>query len=162
MPTPTAVSNTSPLFYLHRLGQLDLLPQLYGSIRVPAEVVRELERGRTAGYGAPDVSLLEWVTVCPVVVSEELRQTELDPGELEAIALALQSPGSLILLDDFEARAAATARGLSVAGTLGVLIQAKQRGLLPAVRPLVERLPPLGFRMSSALQAAVLARVGED
>jgi len=98
MPLPITVSNTSPLFYLHRLGQLELLPQLYGAVHVPTEVFRELERGRTEGHGAPEIDSLAWITVCPASVSEELRQTELDLGELEAIALALQSPNSLILL----------------------------------------------------------------
>lgn len=162
MPLLTTVSNTSPLFYLHRLGQLELLPRLYGTIHVPTEVFRELERGRTEGHGAPDISSLAWISVCPVTVSEELRLAELDAGELEAIALALQFPASQILLDDREARQAATTRGPTVSGPLGVLIQSKQRGLLPALKPLLERLPQTGFRMGQALQAAVLQRVGED
>lgn len=161
MPPLTVVSNTSPIFYLHRLGQLELLPQLYGAVQIPTEVFRELERGRTEGHGAPDISALAWVTLCEATVSEELQQTELDPGELEAIALALAIPDSLILLDDREARRVAAARGLTVSGTLGVLIQSKQCGLLPALKPLLERLPQLGFRMGAALQAAVLQRVGE-
>ena len=162
MPTRTTVSNTSPLFYLHRLGQLELLPRLYGSVLVPEEVARELERGRHEGHDAPNLAVLDWASVHPVSLPASLESCNLDPGELAAIALALTIPGCRLLLDDREARREALARQFLVTGTLGALDQAKREGLLTEVKPWVDRLRQLGFRISPALYATVLEQVGES
>ena len=150
---PETVTNTSPLQYLYQAGLLELLPALYGSIVVPQSVVEELSKGREAGVPLPDVSALDWVEVrgarepalLPLV-------TDLGQGEREALAIALESHGS-VLLDDALAR--------KHAELLGVLLRAKREGHLEAVRPVLDRLDELGFRLGPAARAEVLSLAGE-
>lgn len=85
----------------------------------------------------------------------------LDPGEREAIALAMQLDIDRILIDDLPARRLAIALDLHVTGTVGVLIAAKQRGFLPAVRPSLDALMATGFRIGSQLVERVLSDSGE-
>ena len=87
--------------------------------------------------------------------------TDLGDGERAAIALAASRKSDLLLLDDALARRHAKLLGLVVSGTLGVLLKAKQVGLVPAVAPLVDRLDVLGFRLAAETRAAVLALAGE-
>lgn len=158
---PETVTNTSPLQYLYQAGLLELLPALYGSIVVPQSVVEELSKGREAGVPLPDVSALDWVEVrgarepalLPLV-------TDLGQGEREALAIALESHGS-VLLDDALARKHAELFGLRFTGTLGVLLRAKREGHLEAVRPVLDRLDELGFRLGPAARAEVLSLAGE-
>lgn len=66
------VCNTSPLFYLHKLEQLDLLRQLFGTVAIPQAVMSELDEGRARGHGAPDVTLFSWLETHQVEVSADL------------------------------------------------------------------------------------------
>jgi predicted nucleic acid-binding protein len=86
----------------------------------------------------------------------------LDPGEAAAIALALLRGADLLLIDDLDGRRAATARGLSIRGTLGVLVEATRAGLLPALRPALDTLLGAGFRLDERLARLALEAVGED
>jgi predicted nucleic acid-binding protein len=72
------------------------------------------------------------------------------------LALALEAPGSLVLLDDRLARAVARMRNIRMTGTAGVLLKAKQEGHITAVAPLLERLLQLDFRLSNAVKASIL------
>ena len=143
------VCNTSPLFYLHRLGQLGLLRTLYSRIAVPEAVVTELRAGREHGEDAPDLDEMDWIEVHPVRVPQLIALiTDFGPGEAEVLALAMENPGSLVILDDRLARTVAKGRGLRVTGTAGVLLKAKHDGALPAVAPLLADLARLGFRLA--------------
>lgn len=151
------ISNTSPLFYLHRLRQLDLLQKLYSRLLVPEAVVDELQAGRDQGEDIPEVTNYDWIEVravrMPAVVT---LITDLGAGEAQVLALALELPGSLVLLDDRVARAVANMRNIRMTGTAGVLLKAKQEGHIPAVAPLLERLLQLDFRLSNAVQGSIL------
>lgn len=91
----------------------------------------------------------------------KLLKEELDAGESEAIVLARESGAKLILLDDRAARRKARTLGLPMIGTLGVLLMAKDRGLLPLLKPLLDTLQQVGFRMSNDLYQQVLNSAGE-
>ena len=151
------ISNTSPLFYLHRLRQLDLLQKLYSRLLVPEAVVDELQAGRDQGEDIPEVTNYDWIEVravrMPAVVT---LITDLGAREAQVLALALELPGSLVLLDDRVARAVANMRNIRMTGTAGVLLKAKQEGHIPAVAPLLERLLQLDFRLSNAVQGSIL------
>ena len=159
---PEIICNTSPLQYLHQLGLLYILPALVGRVTVPPAVVVELVQGRAGGYDLPDPASLEWVSVVqphstpalPLVVT-------LGPGEAEVLALALESPGRIVVLDDGLARQMAETLGLPLTGTLGLLLDAKRAGLVPAVKPLLEQLHTLRFRLARSTRAAVLQLAGE-
>jgi hypothetical protein len=149
--------NTSPLQYLHQAGVLHLLSDLYGRVVVPEAVVAELHEGRARSIALPEINGLSWVEVRGVQDRRLLPMVaDLGPGEREVIALGLESPGSLLLLDDRMARRYATYLKLPVAGTLAVLLKAKQTGALAKLAPVVEQLEALGFRLDARTRRAVL------
>lgn len=151
------ISNTSPLFYLHRLRHLDLLQKLYRRVVVPEAVVDELKAGRDQGEDAPDVADYDWIDVRTVHTPALVRLiTDLGAGEAQVLALALEEPTSLVILDDRLAREVARLQNLRVTGTAGVILKAKQEGYIPAVAPLLDRLLQLDFRLSDTVKAHIL------
>jgi predicted nucleic acid-binding protein len=159
---PEVICNTSPLQYLHQIGLLHILPALSGRIIVPEAVVEELAQGRAAGLSLPDPPGIEWMIIRrPVGVSALPLITDLGAGETEALMLSLESPDSTAILDDALARRMAKAQGIRVIGTLGVLLKAKRIGQVSAIRPYVEQLDSLGFRLAPHTREAVLKLAGE-
>ncbi len=156
------ICNTSPLFYLHRLRQLELLQKLYQQIVVPEAVRDELHVGRVQGEDAPDIAAYEWITVRAVQAPEVMTLiTDLGAGEAQVLALALEEPDSLVIVDDGVARAVAQMRNIRLTGTAGVLLKAKQEDHITVVAPLLERLTQMGFRLSSAVRATILTLAQE-
>jgi uncharacterized protein len=157
-----AIANTSPLQYLFQAGLLDLLPTLYGQVTIPEAVVHELAEGRTRGISLPDPAACSWIRVAAVRESDLLSLApNLGPGEREAIALAVQTPGSLLLIDDALARRHARLLHLTFSGTLGVLLRAKTAGHLAAVAPVLDELDALRFRLDPITRISVLRLAGE-
>lgn len=156
------VSDTSPITNLAAIGQLDLLPDLYQKVIIPSAVYRELTAAE-GRYPGAIVQSLDWIEVCDV--SNSLLVTalriELDEGEAEAIALAQERAADLLLLDERRGRLAAGRFGLRVVGLLGVLIDAKRRGLILQIKPLLDELIRIGFRISQELYERVLQAAGE-
>ena len=161
-PERIVISNTSPLLYLHQVGHLDLLRRIYGRVRIPSAVRMELQAGAAQGIAVPDLSALGWVDE-QAVTERVLLPTVVDlgPGEAEAIALALSFPGSLLILDDRMGRRIARLSGVTCTGTLGVLLKAKQVGLLSSVAPVIERLRETTMHLTPELIAVVLKDAGE-
>ena len=157
------VADTSPLIALERIGHLDLLKHLYRILWVPPAVRRELLEGyRQLGWPNP-LQDAAWIRVSrrPLHVSSQLLRVQLGAGESEALALAMQSPSSLLLIDEAAARTVAQAIGLRYTGTLGVLLKAKANGLIPEIRPLLDRLIQRTFHVSEPLYRETLALAGE-
>ena len=127
--------------------------RVYGHLTTTPEVAAE--------YGEP---LPAWVRIVPVSdqQKQQLLATQLDLGESSAIALALEIPDSVLILDDYKARRVATQLGLTLTGTVGVLVKAKLRGLLPSIRPLLARIRQTNFRLSSTLEQEALRAAGEE
>lgn len=155
------ISNTSPLFYLHQINRLDLLQTLYGQITVPAAVQRELQAGQAQGLSVPPVETLGWVTLAAAKASFLPNVTDLGEGEAEVIALGIENPGSLLILDDALGRRIARLYRLTCTGTLGVLIRAKQAGDLVQVQPEIESLRASGMWITADVVAMVLGLAGE-
>jgi uncharacterized protein len=158
-PDPV-VSNTTPLITLVGIGLLDLLPALYQEIHIPEAVFTEYHTGRLRYPSSPDLAALSWLKVHAVAL-DPLIPTTLDAGEAEAIALARASHERLLLLDERSGRTVAQRLGLPVAGSLAVLLQAKQQGLVPLVAPLLDEMVRQGRRISPQLRALVFMRAGE-
>lgn len=157
-----AISNTSPLLYLHQIGVLGWLPRLFGEVWVPGAVVQELEKGKRKGCNVPDLEGCGWVRfVEPVVMPSEWLVLDLGPGELATMALALENPGHVVLLDDDLARRVAKAAGLTVWGTLKVLLEAKAQGLTEHIEPFLSQLVSAGMWLSSDVQERILLLAGE-
>ena len=156
------VCNTSPLQYLHQLGQLELLQQLCGEIIVPTAVVDELRVGRESGIDVPDPESIDWMDIqTPESTAVLPLVTDLGRGETEVLALALELANVTVILDDKLARQVAESLSLPLTGTLGLLIQAKGKGLIAEVKPFLEQLNSLGFRASQGTRKAVLKIVDE-
>lgn len=152
------VSNTTPLITLAGVGLLHHLPQLYGVIHIPRAVATEYQA--KAGAGDPDLEQQSWLTI---VDGESLDPTlpKLGAGEAEAISLAESLGARFILLDERKARRIASKAGLTVVGTLAVLLRAKEQGIIPAIRPIVESMQRQGRYFGDELIARVLSDAGE-
>ena len=136
------VSDTSILINLAWLGELDLLQKLYGEIRIPPAVWHEVVEKGSGKPGAKEIETAAWITVEGVSNQEfvkALRQ-DLDPGESEAIALALERQAGLLLMDERLGRATAQYFGLKYIGLVGVLTVAKKKQLIPEVRSRLDKL----------------------
>ena len=127
------VSDASPLISLAVTGHLELLKNLYGQVLIPEAVYQELTDSDPGLPGTIEVQTLEWIVSHPVtnVIVVRALQGELDHGEAEAIALAVEVQAELVLIDERRARAVATRLGLNVVGVLGVLVEAKHKALIP-------------------------------
>jgi len=150
------VADSSPLIALHQIGKLSLLTHLFTEVQVPFAVAREV---------APSLpELPAWVLVRTLAqpIASNILRASLGPGESEALGLALELKAALVVVDERPARRLAVGLGLPVVGTAGILWRAKQAGLLPAVRPLLDELLHLGFRLSPALRYQVLMDAGEN
>jgi hypothetical protein len=160
---PDVICNTSPIQYLYQLGQLDILPRISQPIIVPTAVVAELEMGRVQGVELPDVTTLDGFEVrSPQHPLSMALAADLGPGETEVLMLGLELDDPLLILDDGLARRIARSRGLSVRGTLGVLLDAKSGGLIEIVAPLLDQLDILGFRLAAETRRVVLRMAGEE
>ncbi len=156
------VCNTSPIQYLYQLGQLHLLQALGAAVFIPPAVATEIARGTTLGVNLPDLTLLPWIDVrAPRGLVSHGWQSNLGAGEGEVLQLGLVMSGSVVVIDDRIARRAATNLKLPLKGTIGLLIDAKRAGFLAEVRPMLDQLDALGFRLAAASRAAALRLAGE-
>lgn len=159
------VSNTSPIFYLSTIGQLDLLRHLYNEIVIPMAVFNEITNVGNTDASAKVVPTLSWIKT-RLAADQAFVNTlraELDPGEAEAIALAVELNADRLLMDERLGRAAAMRVGLQVTGVLGILIAAKRNNLIQDVKPLLDALiEQVGFWIDVRLYAEVLQAVGES
>jgi predicted nucleic acid-binding protein len=163
MPERVVVCNTSPLLYLHQVSKLELLSQLYGTVIVPSAVERELRAGQERRIDAPVVADIDWISVRSVREKSGLRiSVDLGPGEAEVIALGLELPGSLLILDDRLGRRIARLNGLAFTGMLGVLLRAKQAGLLDSIRPTLEKLETTTMWLPEDLVHSILVEAQEE
>ena len=157
------ICNTSPLQYLHQIDLLHLLPTLFGPVQAPSAVVAELSEGRRRGVPLPELAELSWITTQRVDAGKlSSPTTNLGSGEKEVLALGLEASDSLLVLDDRDARRHAIAMGLEITGTVGILLLAKERGILDSVQPALARLQALRFRLSAETRGIVLDLAGEN
>ncbi len=158
------VSDTSPLLSLTLVGQLDLLRQLYGSIVIPEAVRDELIVGGAAYGDGDEVIDQPWISVQPVnnPIVLKLLQRELDRGEAEALALAIELKADLILLDEFKARRLADDLQLPHTGVIDLLGEAKRLNYLTVIKPTLDKLiNHAHFHVSQKLYDRTLQSAGE-
>ncbi len=166
------VSNTSPISNLIIIGEVSLLQQIYPKVLIPPAV--HLELTRLPIFQPTMISLLGagWLEIqapTNLQLLDTLNQT-LDPGEAEAIALAVELSTDReqrdevvrLLIDERLGRNVTASYGLKLRGLLGILINAKQQELIPVLKPILDRLiSQAGFRVSQSLYARTLQEVGE-
>lgn len=158
-----AISNTSPLLYLYRIGGIDWLPKLFDEVWTPEAVRNELQAGRSKGYDVPNPDDYSWLSIVnPKSTPSEWLALDLGTGEIAAMALALENPDRVVLLDDMLARRTAQVAGLPVWGTLKVLLEAKSHGLINQIEPYVAKLSDSGMWISDEVQQRILKLAGES
>lgn len=158
------VSNTSPINNLAAAGYLSLLEQLYGKIVIPTAVSQELSAVQTPIAVATQVKAAPWIQVQQVanLATVATIQLQVDRGEAEAIALSLELNADLLLIDERKGRTVASSLGISMTGVLGILIEAKSKGLILAVKPVLnDAITKAGFWVQPNLYASILNAVGE-
>lgn len=157
------VSNSGPLIALARIGETALLPRLYGDIVVPTAVQDEIIQPDRKRPGTKIFANAHWLRVEPVSKQAAVRllHDDLDAGESEAIVLALELEADVLLIDEALGRQVAKTHGLTLTGTLGILLLAKEGGLIDAVAPVLDRLVSTGFRVGDALYHSVIEQAGE-
>lgn len=146
------VSDTSCLILLDKLNLLFILKELFEEITITSEIEKE--------YGQ---RLPEWISVVDVQnkVYQTMLQSTIDLGEASAIALAIEQQNCLLILDDNKARKAAARLGIDYVGTLGLLVAAKEAGLIRLIKPILVQIRMTNFRIAENLERQILRLAGE-
>lgn len=141
------ISDTSSLILFDKIGELELLHKVYDSIVTTPQIAAEF------GEALP-----EWIQIQEVkdFKYQEFLETQVDSGEASAIALAMETLGAILLLDDLKARKLATKLNLKFTGTLGVFHRAKQEGFVDKIKPLIDKLLLTNFRISENIITEIL------
>lgn len=158
------VTDTSVVLNLCWLSLESLLPAIFEGILSPEQVKREFERKAKTDPRFHGLQFPAFITVAnPTTIPSDLSENaDLDPGEIAAIALALERGIADVLIDESYGRAAALAHGLHVSGLLGVLLEGKQRSLITQLSPLLDRLTTgARFWMHPRLREHILRLGGE-
>ncbi len=140
----SAVSNTSPIWNLASLNRLNLLHDQFSYVSIPQEVLKE----SSIGHEYPEMERIQKAIDSKIIIIKPLTQVSLkksflmtlDAGEAAAIALAIESRSRRILIDEAEGRSVARAMGLKPTGVLGILLRAKQEGIIISLTREMDRL----------------------
>lgn len=159
------ISDTSPINNLAAINRLDLLQQLYGTVFIPDAVYRELTEPSFPVAGSTEVQTLDWIETRAVTnrTLVDSLSDELDIGEAEAIALAVEIQAEQVLIDERRGRLVAARLNLRYTGILGILVESKSQGLIAQVKPLLDALiDQAGFWVAEPLYNSVLRLVDEE
>jgi hypothetical protein len=154
------VSDTSSISNLLQIGLIDILHVLYGEITITPAVRREL-------YHLPEhekkIEQIDWIVVKAPQDQGMIVQLleEIDLGEAESIVLAIEEQAKYLIIDEYKGRLIADSYGIKIVGILGVLIQAKKKQVITTVKPHIEQLVEIGFRLDRKLIEKVLKGLGE-
>ncbi len=146
------ISDTSCLILLDKIGELVILNKLFGTIITTSEVADE--------FGQP---LPSWIEIKQPADKkyQSIIEASVDKGEASAIALAIELDDCLLIIDDLKGRKFANQIGLTIIGTIGVIVDAKLAGIIPSVKPVIEKIRSTNFRITDQLEAIILKRAGE-
>ena len=146
------ISDTSCLILLTNIDELDLLKKMGKEVFITPEINQEF--GKT---------LPDWIKIKDPIDKhyQKLLEREIDKGEASAIILALETPGSIIIIDDLKGRKIAGEMDLKYSGSFGLLLRAKQEGILASIKPIIERIRKTNFRYSEKLLDSILEQAGE-
>jgi hypothetical protein len=138
---------------------------MYGTIMILTAVYHEIVVRGCGQPGSAEVQVAPWISVQRVESTEAIVQMNLrlNPGEAEAITLAKEQQADLLLIDERQGRQVAATLQLPFTGVLGVLLAAKQHGMVTVVRPLLDALQRrAGFWISEQMYTLVIQMSRED
>jgi predicted nucleic acid-binding protein len=154
----TAVLNASPVIILARAGFLELVPKLVSSPVIPRAVATEIKAGRAEDPAFKFLGSPSWLTVVDLNPAlSPLAIWRLGQGESEVLEYARRNPGTVAVLDDKAARRSASALNIPVVGTLGLLLAAKQSGLLESLQGAVDRVRNSGLFVDDSVVSRIIA-----
>ncbi len=147
------IADTTCFILLDKIGKLDLLQQIFTNITTTSTITNE--------FGRP---FPEWVNVMDVSNTnyQKILEIEVDAGEASAIALYFEFNNPLLILDDFKARKLAAKLHLKFTGTFGILLKAKEIGVINAIKPILQLIQKTNFRFSEAILNAILREANEE
>ena len=158
------VSDTTPLIGLASIGRLNVLQELFGEVYIPQAVYDEtVTYGRAEGRAKQDVDNASWIHVAQVQdrLAVNIMLDEMDLGEVEAIVLAGEMEADWVLMDEKKGRRKLAQLDIPKIGTIGILLKAKQIGLIPSLRREIESLQKISFSISQLVVDEVLKMAGE-
>ncbi len=149
----TIISDTSCFIILNKIDEMELLKRTFECIVTTSEIVAE--------FGE---KLPEWVKI--EIVSDKEKQkmleTQIDKGEASALSLALELKNSLLILDDYKARQLAENLHLTYTGTIGVIVRAKLKNIIPSIKPILAKIRNTDFRLPKDIETLALIEAGEN
>lgn len=147
------ISDTSCLIVLSNINELHLLKSLYNNIITTPEVAKE--------FGA---SLPDWINIESAndPQTQKILELQVDKGEASAIALAINKPGCIVILDDYKARVVAEGLNVKITGTIGIIVKAKLKGIIPSVKPVLSKIKQTNFRITKAIEEFALKEANEN
>lgn len=157
------IVNSTPLIALAGIGCLDVLQKLYGKITIPRAVYTEINAQPDSECAQQLKLNADWILIDDIsnVEAKSYYKTQLHDGEVEVMILAKESSADLVIIDDNNAKKHAQYLGLSVTGTLGLLMKAKSVGYISELKPLLQKLVDNRIYISQALIDKCLRIVGE-
>lgn len=149
------VSNSSCLIILDKLGKLVLLERLYTKITIPGAVKGEVFR---------DKPIPGWIKVVEIKqpIAPRILEKNLGNGESEAIGLSLELNADLLIIDDLAARKVAGQLGISITGVIGILLEAKKKGMIHNLKEYLDKMQKHDFRISKTTYDLALELAKED
>lgn len=159
---PKVIVNSTPLIVLCGIGHLDILQKLYRDIYIPTAVYQEITAIEDSA--CMQIQTAEkWIHIEQIQdhAEKKMYKTKLHNGEVEVMILAQEQNADLVIIDDNAAKKTAKYLGLTVTGTLGVLLKAKQQGIIQKIYPLLTEMKQNGFYIDSALEMLVLEQAEE-
>ena len=146
------IADTSCFILLDKISEMDILHKVFNTVSTTEDIANEFRK-----------ELPGWVHIKQVINKEyqHILQLEVDNGEASAIALSLEEGNSLLILDDSKARKLAAKLDLSYTGTLGVILKAKQLGVIPVIKPIISKIQRTNFRFSEKIYIELLLLANE-
>jgi predicted nucleic acid-binding protein len=146
------ISDTNCLILLDKIGEIEILNKLFGTIITTTEIAIE--------FGQP---LPSWVEIKQPSDKnyQSIIEASVDKGEANAIDLAIELDDCLLIIDDLKGRKFANQIDLTIIGTIGVIVDAKLAGIITSVKPILAKIKSTNFRITEQLEAIILKRSGE-
>lgn len=156
------IVNSTPMIILSKIGRLDILRKMYGSVIVPQAVYEEINAKSDSVCRC--IREMDWIYIRNIlsIENKKMYKARLHDGEVEVMILAQEIGGDVLtVIDDNAARKTAKYLGIKVTGTLGVLMKAKSLGYIESVGEHISSMRKAGFYIGAELERAVLNKVGE-
>jgi predicted nucleic acid-binding protein len=156
------ISNTTPILSLLKIDKLDLLKELYGIVIVPFAVYQEIEEGKEKPY-YQDLTSLDWIEIRNIKNPDSREYLiDLDDGEAEVLVLAKEINADLVILDEIMGRRYAKQFKINLTGTIGILLKAKENGLIISIKKLISELVEKGTWLNPKLISKAIKMANEE